>query len=70
MANIKKHSLSRKQVKYKSFKVCEDVKPFVQFNITEQTVYWSTLLIFILIMALFVLSIQLNTQSIFNSINI
>jgi len=71
MATIKiRSSHHQKKPRFKSFKVHKNVKPFVQFRVTEQTVYWSVLLIFILFLALWVLSIQLNIDEIINNINL
>jgi len=53
----------------KSFKVVKDTRPFVSFRVTDQTVYWSILLIMILVLALWVLQIQINITDTINSIN-
>lgn len=66
----KKHSSHKKSLKYQSFRVYKDTVPFIQFNITEQTVFWSILLIFIMIIVLWVLSIQLDIDRILNSIEV
>jgi len=71
MATIKKRSSHhQKTIKFKSFKVHKDVKPFVQFQVTQQTVYWSVLLIFILMLALWILGLQLNIDETINSISV
>jgi len=49
-----------KQVKYVSFKPCRDTRPFVQFKITDQTVYWSVMLILILLLGLWVVDSQIK----------
>ncbi|HZJ34754.1 MAG TPA: hypothetical protein VFD55_01935 [Candidatus Angelobacter sp.] len=71
MATIKIQSSHHQNTpKFKSFKVHKNVKPFVQFRVTEQTVYWSVLLIFILMLALWILSIQLNIDETINNIRL
>lgn len=68
-ATVKKSSPKRvKKVKLESFKVCKETLPFVSFQITEQTVYWSVLLMLILVLALWSLQIQVNISDILNSV--
>jgi hypothetical protein len=57
-----------KKVVLKSFKLSPEIAPFVSFHITDQTVYWSILLILILVLALWVLQIQVNISNILDSI--
>ena len=57
-----------KKIKQESFKVSKEVSPFVSLRITDQTVYWSILLILILVLALWILQIQLNISDILDSI--
>ena len=54
--------------KLASFKVAKEHTPFVSFKITDQTVYWSILLILILILGLWVLQIQINISDVLNQI--
>lgn len=68
MVKSKKQSSHKNVVHYKTFKVSPDVKPFVQFHITNQTIIWSVLLVMTLVLALWVLQIQLNTIEILDSI--
>ncbi len=66
---VKKSSPRKaKTPKLESFKVAKDTKPFVSYRITEQTVYWSILLILILILSLWVLNIQINISDLLDSI--
>lgn len=65
----KSASKSKKPAHFKSFKVVRENAPFMSFKITEQTVYWSILLVLILILALWILNIQINLSSILDSIN-
>ncbi len=53
----------------KSFKVGKDSKPFMSFKVTDQTIYWSILLIMVLALSLWVLQIQINITDTINSIN-
>lgn len=61
---------STKQPEMKSFKVSPQTGPFLTSRITIQTVYWSILLIFIMIMQLWILNIQLDIIEITDSIMI
>jgi hypothetical protein len=58
-----------KVVALKSFKLAKEPAPFMSFKITDQTVYWSILLILILILALWVLNIQINISNVLNTVN-
>jgi len=66
-----KKSAPRKarKVSLESFKVARESAPFVSFRITDQTVYWSILLIMILVLALWVLQIQVDISEILDNIN-
>ena len=44
----------------KSFRVYGDVKPFMTFKVTKQTVYWAILLVFVIVTQLMILKIQLD----------
>ena len=66
---VKKAAIKRtKRVTVKSFKLSPETSPFVSFRLTDQTVYWSILLIMILVLALWVLQIQVNISDILDSI--
>lgn len=52
----------------RSFKVSKETSPFMTFKITDQTVYWSILLILILILALWILNIQINISNLLNTV--
>lgn len=68
-APVKKAAVKRvKKVVVESFKLSPETSPFVSFRITDQTVYWSILLILILVLALWVLQIQVNISDILDSI--
>lgn len=51
-----------------SFKIAQETMPFLTFKITQQTFYWTVLLIFVLIVQVWVLNLQLNVTDILNSI--
>jgi hypothetical protein len=50
-----------------SFKISPDAK-FLSVGITKQTIYWSALLIFILVLQLWILNIQLDIIDLTDSI--
>lgn len=46
-----------------SFKVVKDSIPFMTSKITQQTIIWSVLLIFIMIVQIWILSVQLDVAN-------
>ena len=65
---VKSHK-GHKKAQLKSFKVSKETAPFVSFRVTDQTVYWSILLILILVLALWILNIQININDLLNSMH-
>lgn len=61
---------SKKEPLMKSFRLSREYLPFITFKITKQTFYWSVLLIIILILELWILSIQLDVIQITNSVKL
>lgn len=53
--------------RYTSFKVNRDIK-FMNIRITKQTIYWSILLLFILVMQLWILNTQLDVLQTLNAL--
>jgi uncharacterized membrane protein len=51
-----------------SFKIAQETLPFLTFKITQQTFYWTVLLIFVLIVQVWVLNVQLSVADTLNSI--
>ncbi len=60
---------SKKAGSMKSFRVNREAQPFMIIRVTRQTVLWSILMVYIMIMQLWVLSIQLETIRITDSIS-
>jgi len=54
----------------KSFKRQKETAPFMSFKITKQTVYWSVLVVYIMILMLWISHIQLETMQILNNIKV
>jgi hypothetical protein len=50
----------KKAEQMKSFKIYRDNPAFTTFRVTRQTVYWTILLVFIIIMQLWILKVQLD----------
>lgn len=78
---VKKRPASKKTTKRKifhksansdlrSFKVTREKTPFMTYRITNQTVYWSILLILILLLSVWVVNIQISIYDILNSIRV
>lgn len=63
-------SKKTKKVVVESFKLSPESYPFISFRITDQTVYWSILLIMILVLALWVLRLHVSIYEILDSINV
>ena len=63
-----KRSAPKKAAKLESFKLSKETAPFISFRVTEQTVYWSILLILILVLALWILQLQIDVTDILNNI--
>ena len=59
-----------KTVAVKSFKLSKEKYPFITFKITDQTFYWSVLLILVLLLGLWVVKIQINISDILNTIRV
>lgn len=64
---VKKPTLIGPSPHYKSFKVNKDIQ-FMNMRVTKQTIYWSILLIFILIMQLWILNTQMDVLQTLNTI--
>jgi hypothetical protein len=62
-----KHVLLQSGGTFKSFKLGKN-PPFFRMQVTKQTVYWSILLIFILIMQLWILNTQLDVIQSLNNL--
>jgi hypothetical protein len=56
-----------KSVAQQSFKVAPEKYPFITFKITDQTVYWSILLILILLLGIWVINIQISISEILSN---
>lgn len=59
---------SKKSIKIEDFRISRESSPFMTFKITQQTFYWLMLLLLIFALALWVLTIQIQTMDIINSI--
>jgi len=65
----KKSSKKVTQANMASFHLVKDTPPFLSLRITKQTVYWSVLLVFILITQIWILNVQLDVIQTLDSIN-
>jgi len=69
MVKRKKSSKTPRKIhKVESFKLYAEPTPFMTFRVTEQTFYWFVMIACIFCLALWVLSIQLDTNRILDSI--
>ena len=48
------------QKKMKSFKMSRETMPFMTFRVTDQTIYWTVLLLLIVVLFVWVLRIQID----------
>lgn len=60
---------SRSTSKAESFQLMKDRTPFMTYQVTQQTIYWAILFVYILILSLWILNIQLDTLRIIDKIN-
>lgn len=68
---VKKTSVKKsvaKKVTNASFKVGRETTPFKTYKITEQTIYWGVLVVYILLLSLWILKIQVDTLNIVDQI--
>lgn len=56
----KKTTRSKKAAPMQSFRVYKDSQSFTTFRVTRQTLYWTILLLFIIITQLWILKVQLD----------
>lgn len=68
-AVAKKPIKKAKKVVLKNFKISREPLPFMTLKVTEQTLYWFVVLSLIFCLALWILSIQIKTSAIIESIN-
>lgn len=61
---------SKKQVPMRSFVLTKDTPPFLAFNITHQTFYWSVLCVLILALGVWVVSLNVQVQSLYDQIDL
>ena len=59
-----------KVVPLQSFRPGKDVYPFMSIRVTDQTVYWTILLVMVLLLGLCVVNIQISISDILYSIKI
>ena len=52
-----------------SFKLQREPRRFLTFKVTDQTIYWAILLVYIMGLSLWVLNIQIDTYHILDSIS-
>lgn len=65
-----KKSRSKAVVAMKSFKLSRNDRPFMTTHITKQTVYWSVLLIYVMLLQIWILNIQLDVIAVTDSLSI
>lgn len=60
---------SRAAVAVRSFQIVKEKTPFMTYQVTQQTIYWAILFVYIMILSLWILNIQLDTLRIIDKIN-
>lgn len=67
---VAKKTTSRapKMPKYETFKVASSDMPFMSFKLTQQTFYWTLLLIVVLLVQVWVLSMQIDVTNLLNQV--
>ncbi len=61
--------LGEKEPPMQSFKLSREHLPFFTFRITRQTLYWSALLIVVLVLELWILKLQLDVLHVTDSLS-
>lgn len=69
LKTVKKVAPKKVAYKEESFKLVKEKTPFKSFKVTEQTLYWGILFLYIFALSLWVLSIQLNILDVIEQIN-
>jgi len=54
---------------YRSLKAAAPAQPFISFKLTRQTLYWSILVIFILLIQILILEAQYNVMQAVDNLN-
>jgi hypothetical protein len=62
----KKAASKHVEPRYTSFKRADNPKPFVTFQFTQQTVYWLILSIIVLALGVWVITLSVKVQNIYN----
>ncbi|CAN5419415.1 hypothetical protein BH10PAT4_BH10PAT4_0180 [soil metagenome] len=65
---LTKSRAKNKEVTYESFKVASDANVFFTPRVTKQTLYWSILLLFIILMQMAIIAININATLTLDSI--
>lgn len=68
-AKSKKRPLLAADTPMQTLKLSRKDLPFFSIQITKQTIYWSILLIFVLVLQLWILNVQLDVVQTLDSIN-
>ncbi len=68
-AVVKSVPKKTKALAVKSFELVRDRTPFMSYQVTQQTIFWAMLFIYIMILSLWILNIQLDTLRIIDKIN-
>jgi hypothetical protein len=64
----KKTTRSKKVAPMQSFRIYKDAPTFTTFRVTRQTLYWTILLLFIIITQLWILKVQLDIAALTDTI--
>ncbi|HPF30771.1 MAG TPA: hypothetical protein PLO25_00455 [Candidatus Saccharibacteria bacterium] len=67
---IVKAKVAKKVASDNSFKIIKDKTPFMTYKITDQTIYWAILFIYIFALSLWVLNLQIDTMEILNNLQL
>ena len=67
---VKKSSPKKKNEEYKTFAIQPEKHPFMSFHVSDQTIYWAILLLYIMGLSLWVLNIQIDTCRILENVTL
>lgn len=64
-----KKAVKSKAVAVKHFDIVAEQTPFMTFKITRQTILWSALLVYVLLLSIWILNLQMQTLDIITKIS-
>jgi hypothetical protein len=61
---------TKRNIEPVSFVISKEEGPFISWHITNQTIYWGVLAVYIIFLSIWIYNIQIDTMNIINTIRI